>query len=112
MFREKLRIGATFFEKVLRNWPKRPVRIVVWVEGEIRGYEVVSKHSKRVPACWDIPDPYEKRRLPMANRKRNINQIAKRVNAGGGAYKADMREIQERLDEIWQLQRRILSSGR
>ena len=42
---------------------------------------------------------------------RNINQIAKRVNAGGGAYKADMREIQERLDEIWQLQRRILSAG-
>ena len=30
---------------------------------------------------------------------RNINQIAKRVNAGGSAYKADMREIQERLDE-------------
>ena len=43
---------------------------------------------------------------------RNINQIAKRVNAGGGAYKADMQEIQERLDEIWQLQRRILSSQR
>ena len=43
---------------------------------------------------------------------RNINQIAKRLNAGGGAYKADMREIQERLDEIWQLQRRILLSGR
>ena len=42
----------------------------------------------------------------------NINQIAKRVNAGGSAYKADMREIQESLDEIWQLQRRILSSGR
>ena len=43
---------------------------------------------------------------------RNINQIAKRINAGGGAYKADMGEIQERLDEIWQLQRRILSSQR
>ena len=43
---------------------------------------------------------------------RNINQIAKRVNAGGGAYQADMREIQERLDEIWQLLRCILSSGR
>ena len=43
---------------------------------------------------------------------RNINQIAKRVNAGGCAYKADMREIQERLDEIWQLQRRILLSQR
>lgn len=43
---------------------------------------------------------------------RNINQIAKRINTGGGAYKVDMQEIQERLDEIWQLQRRILSSQR
>ena len=43
---------------------------------------------------------------------RNINQIAKRVNAGGCAYKADMREIQERLDEIAQLQRRMLSRQR
>ena len=39
---------------------------------------------------------------------RNINQIAKRINAGGFVYEADMQEIKERLDEIWQLQRRIL----
>ena len=39
---------------------------------------------------------------------RNINQIAKRLNAGGEAYEADIQEIKERLDEIWQLQRRIL----
>ena len=43
---------------------------------------------------------------------RNINQIAKRINAGDPAYQADMDEIRERLDEIWQLQRRILSSQR
>ena len=43
---------------------------------------------------------------------RNINQIAKRINAGGPAYQADMDEIRERLDEIWQLQRHILSSQR
>ena len=43
---------------------------------------------------------------------RNINQIAKRINAGGPAYQDDMDEIQERLDEIWQLQRRILLSQR
>ena len=41
---------------------------------------------------------------------RNINQIAKRINAGGPAYQADMEEIRERLDEIWRLQRRILSN--
>ena len=43
---------------------------------------------------------------------RNINQIAKRVNAGGPTYHADMEEIRERLDQIWQLQRRNLSSQR
>jgi transcriptional regulator with XRE-family HTH domain len=43
---------------------------------------------------------------------RNINQIAKRLNAGGPAYQADIAGIRERLDEIWQLQRRILSNQR
>ena len=43
---------------------------------------------------------------------RNINQIAKRVNAGGPTYQADMEEIRERLEQIWQLQRHILSSQR
>ena len=43
---------------------------------------------------------------------RNINQITKRLNAGSPAYQADIQEIRERLDEIWQLQRRILSSQR
>ena len=41
---------------------------------------------------------------------RNINQIAKRLNGGGPAYQADMEEIQERMDQRWQLQRRILLS--
>ena len=43
---------------------------------------------------------------------RNINQIAKRLNAGGTAYKTDMNEIRERMEQIWQLQRRILSNQR
>jgi uncharacterized protein (UPF0297 family) len=43
---------------------------------------------------------------------RNINQIAKRLNSGAPAYEADISEIRERLDQIWQLQRRILSSLR
>lgn len=38
---------------------------------------------------------------------RNINQIAKRINATGSPYQADMEEIRERMDQIWQLQRRI-----
>lgn len=41
---------------------------------------------------------------------RNINQIAKRLNAGGPVCQADMEEIRERMGQIWQLQRRILLS--
>ena len=43
---------------------------------------------------------------------RNINQIAKKLNTGGSVYQADIVEIRERQDQIWQLQRRILSSLR
>ena len=43
---------------------------------------------------------------------RNINQIAKKLNAGGSVYQADIEEIRERHALIWQLQRRILSSLR
>ncbi len=43
---------------------------------------------------------------------RNINQIARRVNAGGPAYQADMEEVLARSEQIWQLQRRILLSQR
>ena len=43
---------------------------------------------------------------------KNINQIARRINSGAPIYQADMEEIKERLDEIWQLQRHILSNQR
>ena len=43
---------------------------------------------------------------------KNINQIAKRVNSTNSIYDSDIEEIKERLSEIWQLQRRILSSLR
>ena len=52
---------AFFFCKNPQMWPKGPIQIVVWVAEGIRGYEVVSKHSKRVPACdfsdFQVPCP-------------------------------------------------------
>lgn len=41
---------------------------------------------------------------------RSINQIAKRVNATGSLYEEDMAELKERMADVWQLQRRILSA--
>ena len=42
----------------------------------------------------------------------NINQIAHHLNATGNIYRSDIEAIKKMLDEIWQLQRSILSSLR
>jgi len=39
----------------------------------------------------------------------NINQIAHKMNSTGVAYKDDVEEVKERLNQIWQLQKSILS---
>ena len=43
---------------------------------------------------------------------RNINQIAKRVNSTRSIYMTDIEELKEDLQNIWQLQRTILSTLR
>ena len=42
----------------------------------------------------------------------NVNQIAHHLNATGNIYRQDIETIKDRLDEIWRLQRSILSSLR
>lgn len=41
---------------------------------------------------------------------RNINQLIRRVNSSENVYAEDLQEITERLEEIWHIQKRILSS--
>ena len=48
----------------------------------------------------------------MRRTSANVNQIAKRVNSTGDIYRGDITELRERLGEIWQLQRTILSTLR
>ena len=54
----------------------------------------------------------KKMNMTLSAISRNINQLAKRVNAGSTIYAADMQEIKERMNEIWQLQRHILLTQR
>ncbi|MCL2492881.1 MAG: MobC family plasmid mobilization relaxosome protein [Clostridiales bacterium] len=42
----------------------------------------------------------------------NVNQIARRVNATGNVYEQDIKEIKEKLAEIWRLQRLGLLKAR
>lgn len=39
----------------------------------------------------------------------NINQISRRVNETRSVYKEDLKDIQDKQEEIWQLMRAILS---
>lgn len=42
---------------------------------------------------------------PTAN---NVNQMARKLNAGGSIYKEDLEEIQQRLDQIYECLRTLL----
>ena len=100
-----------------------PFRYVVSEEKELMEQKMAQLQTKRIGAYLrkmaidgyiiqvDTRDIKEMNKL-LSAIGRNINQIAKRVNAGGPTYQADMEEIRERLDQIWQLQRRILLSQR
>ena len=45
----------------------------------------------------------------LSNVSNNINQIAKRVNLTGNLYSNDIEEIQNRIEEIWVQQKKILN---
>ena len=105
---------------------KRNIQMKFWVTAEEKG--LIDEKMKLLPThrygaylrkmaidgyiiYTDTTDIKEMNKI-LSAISRNINQIAKRLNAGGSAYAADIQEIRERQDEIWQLQRHILSKQR
>ena len=57
----------------------------------------------------DLPELKEIIRL-MGPIGSNINQIARKLNAGGNIYEEDMEEIRTNQDEIYKLLRKVLIS--
>ena len=45
----------------------------------------------------------------LAKIGNNLNQIAKRMNATGNVYAADVKEVKELMNQVWQTQKSILS---
>ena len=43
-------------------------------------------------------------------RDYNLNQIAKRMNATGNVYKADVKEVKELMKKVWETQKAMLSN--
>ena len=45
----------------------------------------------------------------LARIGNNLNQIAKRMNATGNVYKADVKEVKELMQKVWHTQKSMLS---
>lgn len=45
----------------------------------------------------------------LARIGNNLNQIAKRMNATGNVYEADVKEVKELMKQVWQSQKSMLS---
>ena len=45
----------------------------------------------------------------LARIGNNLNQIAKRMNATGNVYQADVNEVQELMQKVWHTQKSMLS---
>ena len=45
----------------------------------------------------------------LQNCSNNLNQVAKRANESGKIYSADMEDLRQRLDELIEIGRQILS---
>ena len=57
----------------------------------------------------DLPELQEIIRL-LGSIANNVNQIARRVNAGGNAYKEDLEEINANLDQNYKMLRKVMKS--
>jgi hypothetical protein len=44
----------------------------------------------------------------LRNATSNLNQIARRVNSGGGLYQADIEDLREKYDSLWEQAEGIL----
>ncbi len=45
----------------------------------------------------------------LAKIGNNLNQIAKRMNATGNVYEADVKEVKELMNQVWHIQKSMLS---
>ena len=56
----------------------------------------------------DMEDIHEMIHL-LRNAANNLNQVAKKVNAGGVIYDSDIADMQAKQDEIWETAKEILA---
>ena len=89
----------------LKNWA-----------GSIRGWPIRVRNRAHLYGKWpdgyivklDMDEISEMIRL-LRISSNNLNQIAKKINATGSVYGAEIAEMQVKQDEIWELAKEILA---
>ena len=72
--------------------------------------EVYLRHLINGVVPQDAPPPdYYAMMQQLYRIGNNLNQIAKRMNATGNVYKADVNEVKELMKQVWQSQKSMLS---
>lgn len=103
---------------------KRPIQILLRVSPEEKA--IISAKMKicgtdnmndflRKAAVYDKVVVYDFNVIKETNKELNkigvnINQLVARVNSTGTVYQEDLNYLKEKVEEIWQLQKSILSS--
>ena len=102
---------------------KRNIQIIFWVSEEEReqiqakmdqvGTENLSAYLRKVAIDGyilklDLPELREMMSL-LRRSSNNLNQIAKRLNETGSFYAADMEDILQRQEQLWQAANTILT---
>ena len=102
---------------------KRNIQLKIWVTAEERkliGYKMSLVPTNQIGAylrkmaidgyiIYTDTTGIQKFNKELQRIGRNINQIAKRVNSTSSIYMTDIEELKEDIQNIWQLQRTILS---
>ena len=102
---------------------KRNIQIIFWVSEEERkqiqakmeqvGTENLSAYLRKIAIDGyilklDLPELWEMISL-LRRSSNNLNQIARRLNETGRFYAADMEDILQRQEQLWQAANTILT---
>lgn len=96
--------------KIYLNDDERYILEQKWKASNMKSKSSFIRHLILYGYVYDIN--YEHLReynTNLAQIGNNLNQIAKRMNATGNVYAADVKEVKELMKQVWQSQKSMLS---
>ena len=96
--------------KIYLNDDERYILEQKWKASNMKSKSSFIRHLILYGYVYDVN--YEHLREYNTNLARignNLNQIAKRMNATGNVYTADVKEVKELMKQVWQSQKSMLS---